>query len=761
MGRYTAECASGALTARFVRAPVAHADIVRLDLAAARALPGVVAAFAMADLDGVLPGTALPLDQIANLDGSVTPVPPRPALARQRVRFAGEALALVVAVSEAAAADGVEAAAVAYDEHAATTTLNVWDSAGRAGVALHEGVPGNIGFDWHGGDAAAVSGAFAAAAHVISMRVILPRILGLPLEPASAVASYAEGRWTLVTPSQGAHAIRRELTAGYLRVDAERLRVVTPDVGGAFGIRIHALPEHAVLLGAARLLGRPVAWRADRSESNLCEPHARDMQVDAELALDRDGCFLGLRGSALCSLGAYVHPGARATPTASLLFGLQGAYRMPAISLRVQGLYTNTTPTGPFRGAGQPEGTYVLERLIDRAAAELGLAPASLRARNALGPADFPYRTATGHLVDGGDAQAALHQAVGWLAAQPRAPAPALHGTGMALYMKVNGMGRQERAEVAACAGISPGTGQVEVRIGSQCNGQGHATTFAALAAARLGLPLGQVTVVQGDTDRVAFGTGTGASSALGTTGTGVQRSSVDLLRAARAAAAQYLNTPEDALDYTAGSFRVTDGNRFVTLQQLAAEGELVGRSEVPVSLTYTIGCHACTVGVDTETGTVRLLGYAAFDDLGPLLQSALAQGQLHGGIAQGVGQALLEAMHYDEAAQPVAASLLDYGLPRASDLPDFLCVTAQTPSAATDLGTRGAGEAGAVASMAALANAVAQAVGGTALLDAPLTPQRVWEALQAGRDAAPAQPPGHLRNEAEAPRPTRSCADA
>ncbi len=304
-------------------------------------------------------------------------------------------------------------------------------------------------------------------------------------------------------------------------------------------------------------------------------------------------------------------------------------------------------------------------------------------------------------------------------------------------------MGRQERAEVAVCAA----TGQVEVRVGSQCNGQGHAATFAALAAARLDLQPGQVTVVQGDTDRVAFGTGTG-----------VHRSSLDLLRVARTAAARHLDAPEDGLDYAAGSFRAAAGNRFVTLQQLAAEGELVGRSEVPVSLTYTTGCHACTVGVDADTGAVRLLGYAAFDDLGPLLQPALAEGQLHGGIAQGVGQALLEAMRYDEAAQPVTASLLDYCLPRASDLPNFLCTTAETPGAGTSLGTRGAGEAGAVASMAALANAVAAAVGAPASLDAPLTPQRVWEAL---RDAAPGQPPGPFHDEAETSTRTRSRADA
>ena len=734
-GCYTGEhIRPGTLSARFVRSAMAHAGLRSVDLAAARAVPGVVAAFAAVDLDGVLPALPAALDVITNRDGSAAPVPPRPALARDRVRFAGEAVALVVASTAAAAADGAEAAFVDCDELPAATVPGV-----EGDAPIHPG--GNLGFDWQGGNPEAAARAFAAARHVATVRVVVPRILGLPLEQMSAVASYdpTTGRWTLVTPSQGAHAIRRELATGYLGVEPERLRVVTPDVGGAFGIRIHALPEQAALLGAARLLGRPVAWQADRSESNLCEPHARDFLVDAELALDGDGRFLGVRATASCALGAYVHPGGRATPTVSLLFGLQGAYRMPVASLRVCGWYTNTTPTGPFRGAGQPEGTFVLERLIDAAARQLGLSPAELRGRNVLAPADLPYRSATGHLVDG-SAAPLLRQAEAWLAVQPReSDGGRLRcGAGLALYMKVNGMGRQERAEVVATAGSD----RVEARIGSQSNGQGHATTFGAIVADRLRLPPGAVQVVQGDTDQVAFGTGTGASSALGTTGAGVSRSAADLLRRARAAAALVLGVAEDTLDYTAGSFTLPGTNRFVTLRQLAAEagGELAGRSEVPVSLTFTFGCHACIVGVDPETGVVAVQHYAAFDDLGPLLQPAIAEGQLHGGIAQGVGQALLEAVRYDESGQPVTASLMDYCLPRASDLPHLDCRTAQTPSPSTDLGVRGAGEAGAIASMAAVVNAAEAALGGCPL-EAPLTPLAVWHAIQSSGVARRSQP--------------------
>ena len=719
--------------ARFVRARVAHARIGAIDLAAARATKGVVAVFAMADLAAVLPGSPAPLDTLTNADGTAAPAPPRPALATGRVRFAGEAVVLVVAESSAAALDGAEAVAIDYDPLPATAAPSA-----PPGAAIHDEAEGHGAFDWPGGDAAAVEQAFARAARIVRLRVAVPRILGLPLEPAGAVASYSAAgeRWTLVVPSQGAHAIQRELAAGYLAVEPGRLRVITPDVGGAFGLRIHALPEHAALLGAARLLGRTIAWQSDRLESNLCEPHARDLVIDAALALDAEGGFLGLRAEALCAMGAYVHPGARGTPTASLLFGLQGAYRMPAISVRVRGVYTNTTPTGPFRGAGQPEGTYVLERLIDQAAHETGRTPLALRRHNVLQPEDFPYRCASGHRVGSGNPAATLHQAAAWL--ERRRPAPGgLRGAGLALYLKVNGMGRQERAEVA----VTAGSDLVAVRIGSQSNGQGHATTFGALAAARLGLDPAQIRVVQGDTDTVAFGTGTGASSALATTGAGVGRSCVDLLRVARTAAAESLGVAEAALTYEGGVFGVPGGNRFVTLQQLAAEacGTLVGRSEIGVGLTYSFGCHACVVAVDPATGAVRLVEYAAFDDIGPLLQPAIALGQIHGGVAQGGGQALLESMQYDDAAQPVTASLLDYAIPRAADLPGLTEAPACTPDPDNDLGVRGAGEAGAVASMAAVVNAVASCLNGRAAIEAPLTPERVWMALQrAGLASSP-----------------------
>lgn len=726
LGRYTGDHDAGALVARFVRSNVAHARITSLDLTAAREIDGVVAVFAMADLAGLLPKQPLPLDTVTNRDGSVTPVPPRPALASDRVRFVGEAFALVVAQTESAASEAAEAVLVEMDDLATLSSLEVETD----GETLHDACPANLGFDWHGGDEAATASAIAGAAHVVRARLRIPRILGAPIEPFACLASFdaASGESTLVTPSQGVHAIRRELADGYLGIPHEQLRVVTPDVGGAFGIRIHSLPEQAVLLAAARLTGKPIVWRSERTESNLCEPHARDIDVEAELALDRAGRFLALRADALCSLGAYVHPGARATPTVSLLFGLQGAYRMPAVSLRMRGIYTNTTPTGPFRGAGQPEGTYVLERLIDRAAHALGTTPVALRRRNALVTRGGSHKAATGHTIGTVDAAAVLEQASAWLDSVPARTGDALTGRGLALYLKVNGMGRQERAVIS----VDGASGEVTASIGSQTNGQGHTTTFAALTAERLGLDRGQVRVVQGDTALVAFGTGTGASSALGTTGTGVSRSCADLLVKARVAAAAHLEVAADKLDYDAGSFRLPGTNLFVTLQQLAAEHPdgLTGTSEVGVSLTYTVGCHACRIAIDPDTGEVEVVDYAAFDDLGPLLQPMIAEGQIHGGVAQGIGQALQEGVFYDDAAQPITATFLDYRLPRAADLPDLAAEVVETPDEGTDLGVRGAGEAGAIASMAAVVNAVDDALGGDAELEAPLTAQRVWRCL-------------------------------
>jgi len=725
-GRYTSDGGTPALIAHFLRSPFGHARVDAIDLEPARQVPGVVAAYAAADLAAFLPGDAPLLDTVEEGQGFRRHVPRRPALAHDRVLFAGEALAVVLARTAHAAADGAEAALVNYADLPPAADI----VAAASSPALHPGLPDNLGFDWQGGDRKLTDAVFANAAIRVSANVEVPRMHGLPLEPAGAHASYqAEtGRWTLVAPTQGAHAFRRELAEAYLQVPLDRVRVVTPDVGGAFGLRIHTLPEHAVLLAAARAVGTDVSWSASRAESMLAEPHSRGLRVAAELALDANGIILALRAVSRCDLGAYVHPGSRSTPTASMLFGLQGPYRMRVISLQVQGYYTNTTPTGPFRGAGQPEGAYVLERMVELAASRCGLDPSELRRRNLLRPSDFPYRTCSGHVVDSGDPAALLERTLAELG-----PAPEGAGAAVAMYMKMNGMGRSEKAEVE----VRQGDGKVLVRIGSQSNGQGHETTFARLAAVRLGIPLDQVEVVQGDTDLVAYGTGTGASSALGTTGPGVQRSADDLLSRARVRASNLLGVKAGELTYTGGTFAAIEGNTNASLREIARDGAgpLIGRSDVGVTLSFTFGCHGCIVGVDPETAEPTVQRYVACDDLGQLVEPVIATGQVHGGIVQGIGQALLEAFRHDgDTAQPVTGTLMDYAVPRATNLPDLRTSFGCTASTNNQLGVRGAGEAGALCSMAVVANATAAALGlaDEPLLTAPLTPSRVWAAMQA-----------------------------
>jgi carbon-monoxide dehydrogenase large subunit len=590
-----------------------------------------------------------------------------------------------------------------------------------------------VALDWRHGDEAAVAACFAGAHGVVESDFIVPRIHGAPLEPMAAQASYdrATGGWTLVTPTQGAHRVRDELAIHFLQVDPARLRVVTPDVGGAFGLRIHALSEQAVLLAAAALLGRPIRWTARRLEAMGCEPHSRDYRVRAAMAFDTDGRILAMRAEACFGIGAYVFPGARATPTGGLLFGLQGPYRLPCLSLRARGIYTNTTPTGPFRGAGQPEGAYVTERLLDLAAAKLGLDPMRLRRRNLLRAADFPYRTTSGATVDSGDPARVLTAALAEMGALPPPAMGELQGRGVALYMKMNGMGRREMCRVTLDA-----AGVLRVRVGSQSNGQGHETAYAQLAAGCLGIPVDCVEILQGDTDTVIAGTGTGASSALQTTGSGVLLGTQDLLAGARSRAAHAFACTDADLIYDAGVFGRVASNQTITLAELARrdEGGLSGAAQVEVSNSFTYGCHGCDVSVDPETGVVRVLRYVAVDDLGRIINGMIAEGQIHGGLAQGIGQALMEGQYYDpDSAQPLTLTFMDYAIPRASDMPPALLTSFDgTSTASNALGVRGAGEAGAMASMAAVVNAVAAALRplGVERIDAPLTPNTVWHAI-------------------------------
>lgn len=699
----------------FLRSQRAHADFSFSDLAVAREMPGVLGVFTHDDLLSLVPGYPDQLDNLTNADGSAATTAPRPVLAQGRVRFAGEAMALIVAESLHAAQDAAEMIGLDYEDRPVIT-----DPADpEAEVTL----------DWRGGDYLAVEAALAAGAHVVEARVRIPRLNVMPMEPAGARAEWDGDRYTLTLPGQGAHTLRNELADHALCIPREKLRVVVPDVGGAFGARIHIIPEQAALLAAARLVGRPVLWTAERMEGMLCEPHARDFDLRAKLGLDEDGRFLALSIEGEAAAGAYVHPWSRPNPTVGFFQGALGPYRIAVATARIRVVLTNTAPTGPFRGAGEPEGCHLRETLIDAAARHLGIAPLALRKRNLLCADDLPLTLPSGFTVDSGDPAAVLAA----LDALPRSGQPAPEGwpTGeaTALYMKKNGVGRSEKAEFTLAR-----DGRLRLGIGSQCNGQGHATTFANLAARSLGIDSGLIDVVQGDTDAIAFGTGTGGSSALGTTGTGVVHGCAALVDACRARAAVLWGTEPETLRYGAGVIADPRTNRSLSLSEIATEtGEVkvIGASD-PVQ-TFTFGAHAARVAVDPETGAVDVLDYRAADDLGPIQEPALARGQILGGIAQGLSQALMEAMRYDTNGQPVSGSLMDYALPRAADLPEPRTTFVETRSQTTPLGIRGAGEAGAVPSMTVVVAAVNAALGltGAARLDPPLSPSRVWTAAR------------------------------
>jgi carbon-monoxide dehydrogenase large subunit len=720
-GRYTADLSlPGDAVALFVRADAAHAEIVRIDLDEARAMPGVLGVFHRQDLLSVAPGMPDQLDTLQNADGSPAPAPRRPILADTVIRFAGEAVALIVAETLAQALAAADAVVLEHKE---------------LPVVIDPQLSEDCVLDWAAGDRAKTDAAFAAAAHVVEVACRIPRLCAVPMEPAGARAEWhaRDDSYTLTLPSQGAHTIRNEIADHCLRIDRGRLRVVTPDVGGAFGARIHIIPEQPALLAAARLVGRPVVWAATRIETMLAEPHARDFAVKARLALDADARFLAVDIDATVGVGAYVHPWSRPNSTVGFFQGVLGPYRLDTAAARVRCVQTNTTPIGPFRGAGEPEGCHVMETLVAEAATQLGLDPVELRRRNLLLREDFPVTLPSGFTVDSGDPDAVLTRLTALVRPAPPPPfAGEMTGQALALYMKKNGVGRTERAEFRLSS-----DGRLRIGIGSQCNGQGHATTFANLAARRLGIASDRIDIVQGDTHAIAHGTGTGGSSALGTTGTGVADGCDALIEEARSRAARLMGLPVAGVIYDAGVVRAITTNDSLSLAEIAAAEpmEVLGISDLVQ--TFTFGAHHATVAVDPDTGIVRVLRYVAIDDLGPVMEPALAEAQIVGGVAQGIAQAMAEAMVHDPSTgQPLTASFMDYAMQRASDICMIETEMVETPSLTTPLGVRGAGEAGAVPSMTVVVAAVNQALGlsGTSRIEPPLTPAKVWQAIEGRR---------------------------
>jgi carbon-monoxide dehydrogenase large subunit len=761
-GRFVADLdAPHALHVAFVRSPHAHARIERIDSALALALPGVVAVRTGTDLAraGVQPMRAL--WSLQTPDGPMRE-PPRRALALDRVRFVGEAVAMVLAESRLAALDAAEAVAVDYQPLPAVADTR--DAVRADAPLVHDDVPGNACLRWRRGDPRAVQEAFARAAHVTRIALVNQRLAGCAIEPRAALAQ-PDGDGLLVHSSTQVPHHVRQLLAEELGLAQSAIRVVAPDVGGGFGYKGKHYPEELACAWAALTLQRAVRWTATRSESFVADLTSRDHDTEAELALDRDGTFLALRVRTLASLGAYVSSVGAGIPTAIHTSLLAGVYRTPAIEIDVTGVFTHTQPTDAYRGAGRPEACYVLERLADRAARELGLDRAEIRRRNLIPREAMPYTTPIGPTYDSGDFPRVFERALAaadyasFAARREAAEKRGLRrGIGVAVFVESSGVAPSRLVGALgvragffeSCEIRVDGSGSIVAALGTHNHGQGHATTFAQVLATRLGVPASRVRIVEGDTAAVPLGTGTFGSRSMAVGGSALDRACLKIVAKGTRVAAHLLEAAETDVSFARGEFRVAGTDRAVSFETVAS---VANRAHVlppdiepglhesafydPSNFAYSNGAHVCEVEIDPDTGVVRIVRYVTVDDVGTVINPMIVHGQVHGGLAQGLGQALLERMAYArDSAQVLSGTFMDYALPRAADLPDFHCETDESqPCTHNPLGVKGCGESGAIGAPPALVSAVLDATGADDI-EMPCTPERVWRALAAARRA-------------------------
>jgi aerobic carbon-monoxide dehydrogenase large subunit len=744
--------------AMVVRSPHAHARILGIRAADALQAPGALAVLTGADLaaDGL---GNLPTDSSRKRrDGSPAFTTPRPALARERVRHVGDPVALVVAETAEQAADAGERVVVDYEPLPAVIGAAPATAAGAP--AVWDEAPDNVAFVWQAGSRDAVTRAFEEAAHVSRLDFVVTRVAALPLEPRGAVGEFdrRNGRYTLHTGIQAPHGLRALLAEQVLRVPHGQVRVVTGEVGGSFGMRSGIYPELVLVLWAARRLGRPVKWTSTRREGFLSDEHGRDNVSSAELALDAGGKFLGLRVAIKLDIGAYFTPRS-AGPGTNNVGGVAGVYTTPAIHVETTGVYTNTTPTGPYRGAGRPEATYAIERVIDLAARELRIDPMELRRKNLIPTQAMPFKTGLVFTYDCGDFARIMDMALA-LSDHPgfqrrRAEARRrgiLLGLGIANPIEVAGGPYTSVNPDTAEMRINP-DGSVSLFAGSTSMGQGNETAFAQIVSDRLGLPPERIQVFWGDSDALGAGRGNGGSGAVSVGGSAVLRATEKVVERGRRVAAHLLEAAPDDVALRDGRFVVAGTDRGVAWNQVARAayqprqlptGLEPGFSETaaftPPAVTFPNGSHVCEVEIDEETGAVRVTRYSVVDDVGRMINPMLVKGQIHGGIVQGLGQGLAEVLTYEASTgQLLSGSLMDYALPRADELPLFEVDSHEVPTRVNPLGAKGVGEAGTVGALPALLNAVNDALAplGVRHLDMPVTPDRVWRAI---RDANPAR---------------------
>ncbi|HEY7437208.1 MAG TPA: molybdopterin cofactor-binding domain-containing protein [Methylomirabilota bacterium] len=760
-GNYTDDLKLAGLThAVFVRSPHANAKIRKIDTAKASKAPGVVAIFTGKDMTGV---NSLPC-------GWLLPelkIPPHMPLASDAVHYVGDPVAIVIAESQSAASDAAEMVAVDWEVLPSVTSTE--QAAAKGSPQIHEAAPGNVAFNWQIGDAAATDAAFKSAAVTVKKRIVNQRLVANPMEPRACVARYDDstGDWTLWVTSQNPHVHRLLMTAFVLGIPEHKVRVIAPDVGGGFGSKIFLYNEETVCTWATKQIKRPIRWTSSRREAFQTDAHGRDHVTDAEVALAKDGKFLGLRVKTTANLGAYLSTFAPAVPTYLYATLLNGVYEWPTIHAAVTGVFTNTTPVDAYRGAGRPEACYLLERMVDAAAAALKMDPADIRKKNFIPKFDNGYQTKVALQYDSGNYGAAFDKLLGMLdykkfrADQAAARAKGrLMGIGFSTYIEacsiapskvVGSLGAQAGLWESGKVQVHP-TGKVSVFTGSHSHGQGHETTMAQIVADSLGIPMDDVEIVHGDTGRVPFGMGTYGSRSASVGGTAIVMSLDKIKEKGKKIAAHLLEANPKDMEYVGGQFVVKGSpQKAIPFGQVALtayvphnypEGVEPGLEETsfydPANFCFPFGAHACVVEVDPDTGHVKILRYLAVDDVGNVINPMIVDGMVHGGIAQGVAQALWEEAVYDSTSgQLVSGSLMDYALPKADMLPFYETDRTETPTPVNPLGVKGAGETGTIASTPAVVNAVVDALSGLGVdhIDSmPLTPERVWKTAQAAK---------------------------
>src|SRR6266700_219129 len=735
-----------------VRSSHAHGIIKGIEASAAKAMPGVLGVWTGADLASANynPFTCgLPLK---NRDGSPLLQTNRPALATDKVRFVGDPVAFVVAETVAQARDAAEAVEVDIEPLPAVT--NAAEAAKPGAPQLYDHIPNNVALDYHYGDTAKIDAAFASAAHVTKLDIVNNRVAVVPMEPRTALGSFdkAAERYTLQVPTQGVSG-NKAMLARILNVPGEKVRILTANVGGSFGMKNVNYPEYTCILHAAKLLGRPVKWTDERSNSFLSDSQGRSQLIHAELALDAEGKFLAVRITGYGNLGAYITGVAPVPLSLNIGRNLASVYRTPLLSVDIKTVLTNTTLMGAYRGAGRPEANYYMERLIDRAADEMGINRITLRKRNFIKPAQLPFAAASGMTYDSGDFAAVFNKALeisdhANFAKRKKESRKngKLRGIAVGSYLEVTAPPSGELGKIT----FEP-DGSVKLTTGTLDYGQGHATPFAQVLSARLGIPFEKITLEQNDSDLVRFGNGTGGSRSITATGTAIVEASALVVAKGKQAAAHLLEAAEGDIEFANGRFTIVGTDRSIDIMELARRLRDEKMPDgVPSSLdvdhatketpsTFPNGCHVAEVEVDPETGVVQVVGYTGVNDFGTIINPMIVAGQLHGGVAQGIGQALMVCVSYDASGQPITGSFMDYAMPRAGDIPPMAVGDHPVPAKSNPLGTKGCGEAGCAGSLSTVVNAVLDALSdhGVKHLNMPLTPERVWRAIEDAKTKA------------------------